>query len=95
MKKSPLDKWLFVRKINVWMFKVGGCVFMEPNFKPSFLTLIPAWVQLNYYILAIYTIYYYLDDPKRALVATIPLGRYVPVRSSTFNLLLSKELISQ
>lgn len=62
------------------MFKVGGCNFMEPNYKPSILTAIPAWVQLSYYVLAIYTIYYYIDDPKRALAATTPLGLYAPVR---------------
>lgn len=89
MKKCPLDKWLFVRKVNILMFKVGGCNFMEPNYKPSILTVIPAWVQLSYYILAIYTIYYYIDDPKRALVATTPLGLYTPVRVLTFIVFMS------
>lgn len=54
---------------------------MTPTYRPSLKTLIPAYLISNYLGLLIYTLYYYRNDPFRALQATPASGLYIPVSS--------------
>lgn len=77
--KSPHEKWFFVRKINSLMLIVFGCEFMEANYKPSIRSLTPVYLIANYFGLLVYTLYYYRNDPFRALEPTPAAGLYLPV----------------
>lgn len=79
LAKSPLEKWNFVRQINYKLLSVIGVQFMQADYKMHANTFIGVYLVLNYYILMIYTWYYYRNDPYRALISTPALGTFVPV----------------
>lgn len=78
LAKSPLEKWHFVRQINYYLFKIIGVDFMEKKYKVNILTLIPILLVLNYYVLLIYTWYYYRHNMYRALISSPALGTFIP-----------------
>lgn len=67
LAKSPLDKWLFIRKINIFLLQLVGAQLMEADYKLNFKTLIPLYLMLNYLSLLTYTLFYYRHTPFRAL----------------------------
>lgn len=79
LAKSPYKKWLFVRNGLAFVLSTCGCNALDPHYKTSFRALINVYVFLNYFGLLIYTLYYYRDDPFRALQATAPIGFMAPV----------------
>lgn len=76
LEKTPYEKWLFVRNINVFMLGVVGCEVVEPNYKPNLKTLIPMYMQVNYFVLLAYTCYYYWDKPFFPLVGSAASGEF-------------------
>lgn len=81
--RSPLEKWLYVRQLNIFLLKLVGVQFMEANYKFHWKTWIPMYLGLNYFTLSIYTGYYYWGEPFKALQSTTMSGLMVPVRSIT------------
>lgn len=79
LAKSPHDKWFFVRNINTFMLTLFGCEFMEANYKFSIRSMTVVYLMVNYFGLLIYTLYYYWNDPYRALESTPASGVYLPV----------------
>lgn len=80
LAKSPLEKWLFVREINLFSMNMIGVGFMDVNYKLQWKTWIPIYLLVNYYSLMFYTCYYYWNEPVRAIEATIINGIMGPVR---------------
>lgn len=83
---TPLEKWKFVRKIHWFLLRVVGVEFMDRNYRISIRSTIPIYLQANYYILLVYTLFYYRYKPLKGLIATPALGFYVPV--SEFKLII-------
>lgn len=81
LAKSPLEKWLFIRKINIFLLQFIGAQFMEANYKLHFKTLIPLYLMLNYLSLLIYTLFYYRHTPFRAFQSTPMCEIIIPVKS--------------
>lgn len=79
MGKNPRGKWLAYRRINIIIMKIIGSHFMEPGFKLQLISWIPLGLVLNYSILLIYTLYYYRNEPFKALQATPAAGLIIPV----------------
>lgn len=79
MAKSPLEKWLFYRRIHSGLLKIIGVEFMEEDYRINALTFIPIFMQVLYYILMIYSMYYYRNQPKIAILSTILIGFFIPV----------------
>lgn len=79
LAKSPLEKWFFVRSVNVFAFEVIGTQFMKDDYKIHFQTFIPLYLMVNYFSLLIYTLFYYRNEPFRALQSTPMCGLMVPV----------------
>lgn len=77
--KSPLEKWDFVRQIQIILLKMFGLQILDSKFKAHFGTLLPFYLLFNYGGLLVYTLIYYRKDPLKALIATPPLGIYAPV----------------
>lgn len=66
------------------MLSVVGCEVVEPNYKPNLKTLIPMYMQANYFILLAYTCYYYWDKPFFALIGSAASGIFVPVSFNSY-----------
>lgn len=79
LAKTPLEKWHFIRQINYKLLKVVGVQIMRSDYKVHAKTFIGVYLVLNYYILMVYTWYYYRNDLFRALISTPALGTFVPV----------------
>lgn len=77
--KSPLDKWLHYRRLNIYLLELVGAGFMAENYKVQWRTWIPMYVGVNYFSLLIYTGYYYRNEPFKALQPTVITGIMVPV----------------
>lgn len=79
LSENPLEKWLYVRRFNVFLMKLIGVEFMEPDYKFNWKTLIPMYLGLNFFCLMLYTCYYFRDEPYKALQPTAVTGIMVPV----------------
>lgn len=51
---------------------------MEKSYRVSALTSIPILLVLNYYVLLVYTCYYYRHNVYRALISSPALGTFIP-----------------
>lgn len=79
LAKSPRGKWWVIRQSHCFMTKVIGCQVMQADFKLNINTLVPLYVQVNFYLLVLYTWYYYRNDLINALLVTPIFGLIVPV----------------
>lgn len=79
MAKSPLEKWRSFRQLHCFILRLIGVEFMEDDYKMSVNILIPIYLEANYYILLIYTLYHYRHEPFKALTPTPFLAIFVPV----------------
>lgn len=79
MRKSPYEKWYFIRNIHATLVKLVGVDVMNDNFKVNIRTLIPIYVEVNYLCLLTYTLIYYRNEPFKALIATPSMGILIPV----------------
>lgn len=80
MKKTPYEKWNFVRRFNVIMIDMIGAAVVEHDFKVTLKTLIPIYIEANFVCLLLYTLIHYRNEPFKGLVATPPIGVLIPVR---------------
>lgn len=78
--KSPHEKFLLVKSVNAFLLQFIGVDVMQDDFKIRFETWIPAYLCVNYFSLMFYSIYYYWDDPFRAIQSTPNSGQVIPVR---------------
>lgn len=79
LAKSPIEKWQYVHKINTFLLKMFGVEYTNAKYKPNFTSMLPISIQLDYWILLCYTVFYYRNEPVIALVPTPSVGIYVPV----------------
>lgn len=79
MAKTPLDKWKFFRKMHILILRLVGVQFMVEDYKINVFTIIPILLEANYYVLLVYTLYHYRNEPFKALIPTPFLGIFVPV----------------
>lgn len=77
--KSPYEKWLLIRNSSTFLLQFIGCNVMDPNFKRNIVTVVPALLALGYAISMFYTLFYYRDQPMRALQCLPSIGIIVPV----------------
>lgn len=84
-KKSPYQKFIFVRDCNNMLLSVVGCNFMHPKYRKSVLTLIPATLIVDYFALMFYTIYYYREHTLQALRSTTLASLILPVNAKKQN----------
>ena len=77
--KSPHQKWITVRKFNMFLLKLTGTHIMLPDWEKGIRLLIPAWLETNMFTLMLYTMFYYRNDPIKALDATTIISLMVPV----------------
>lgn len=87
LAKSPYQKWITVRKFNMYLLKLTGTHAMLPDWEKGIRLLIPLWLETNMLTLMIYTIFYYRNDPLKALDPTTLISLMVPVSffSKAFN----------
>lgn len=76
---SPMEKWQCIHKINQFLLKMFGVDYTNAMYKSNFNTLLPLFIQFDYWILLCYTLFYYRNEPLVALVPTPSVGIYVPV----------------
>lgn len=79
LEKSPREKWITVRGINIILLKFIGCEFMEAAYKLYFNTCIPMCLLIDYFAFLLYTLVYYRHQYFRALQATATCGLTIPV----------------
>lgn len=79
LAKRPHEKWMFIRQIHYHMCKVVGVEFMKCNYKMNINTIIPLYLQVDYYVLLVYSMFYYKNEPIKVLMATTILGFFIPV----------------
>lgn len=79
LKKSPLEKYLMVRRLNMFLLRLIGVDIMDEGYKFRFETWIPMYLVLNYFSLMFYTLYYYRNEPFRAIQSTPTSGQVLPV----------------
>lgn len=84
--QSPLEKWKFFRQIHFILLRLIGLEFMDENYKMNIKTLIPIYLEVKYYVLLIYTLYHYRNEPFKALISTLFVGIFVPVSLSILKL---------
>lgn len=82
LSKNPHEKWIYVRRFNIFLMEFIGCQFMEANYVLHFQTWVQMYISFNYFTLLIYTLFYYRNDPFRALQATPMCGLMIPVSAS-------------
>lgn len=61
------------------MLKAIGVQFMDPKYKMHLNTISPIFLQISFFSLLIYTIYYYRNEPLKAIHPSPALGFFVPV----------------
>lgn len=79
LEKNPREKWMLIRNINSFLMKFIDLNFMEFGYKITFKTFIPAFLSIKYFLCALYTLYYYRNEPSRSLQATVVSGLIIPV----------------
>lgn len=79
LAKDPLEKWNYVRNINSFLLKVIGCDFLNGNYTYTLNTLLPVFLFVDYFCLMLYTLYYYRNEPLKALESTPMAGIMFPV----------------
>lgn len=82
LRRSPKEKWLFVRDAGILVLRTTGVPVLDPNFKVYWYSYAAGFVILDVTISFIYSVWYYKDrDPIRGML-NIPLyfGVLVPVR---------------
>lgn len=77
--KTPLQKWQFIRSINIFILSFVGCGIMDSRFKLNLNSAIPSFLGTNYFGLMFYTLYHYRYEPLKALQSTPLLGLVIPV----------------
>lgn len=77
---NPFEKWIFIRELHSTVLKIVGAQFMDQNYRIHLNTCLPIFIQFNYYSLLFYTLFYYRNEPQRALMATPIMGFFIPVR---------------
>lgn len=85
--KNPREKWEFVRDVNIVPLSFLGFDFMSPNFELDWKAAIPVFVGLDYIISMFYAMFYYKNEPLRAMQSTPQLAVAIPV-SSTFDIMI-------
>lgn len=91
LAKSPYQKWITIRKLNIFLLKVTGTHLMSPDWQKGKRLWIPVWLEANLLTLMIYTIFYYRYNLMNALSATTMLSLMVPVSCFKFTLSLCTE----
>lgn len=73
MNRSPKRKWMFVRNIGEMFLKFIGTPFMDPRFKVSWYSYVPAIVLIDILLSFFYTVWYYFgnDTIKGFIVISI------------------------
>lgn len=79
LNKSPYQKWAYVFEIHRWLGSCIGCDFMDSYYKVSLNTWLPAIILADYFILMVYTLWYFRHDMFRGLMATPANGLIFPV----------------
>lgn len=79
LSKSPYQKWITVRKFNMFLLKLSGSHVMLPEWKCSIRFMTPGLVIANMFTLMVYTIFYYRNDLMMALQATVIIALVIPV----------------
>lgn len=98
LKRSPKEKWLFIRDAGILVLKTTGVPVLDPNYDIYWYSYAAGFVIFDVTISFIYSVWYYKDkDPIRGLL-NIPLyfGVLVPVKPiftfTNINLLILMKL---
>lgn len=76
---SPIEKWQFIHKIHRFLLKMFGVEGTRADYKPNINTLLPISIMFDYWMLLLYTLFHYRNEPLIALVSTPSIGIYAPV----------------
>lgn len=79
LNRSSKGKWLFIRNIGIVILKMTGVPILDPHYKVNWWSYGCAVGGINYSISLLYTLWYYADQPMRALQPFVLLGVLIPV----------------
>lgn len=84
LKKNPFEKYLVFRSIIIFLMRIFGCSIILDDFEITVVTIFPGFLVFDYFILMLYTVFRYREQPFRALQATPIFGIVFPVILSNF-----------
>lgn len=80
LRKTPREKWIFLRNIGVFLTRITGVAVLDPNYKIRWYSYIPITLFVDLFASLIYTLWYFADDPLRSIQAVpLILGVLAPV----------------
>lgn len=79
LKKSPKQKWLFIRDIGISILSLSGVPILDPNHKTYWYSYAVCGLTVDYTFSFFYTIWYYFDQPMKSLQSLPLLGVLIPV----------------
>lgn len=81
LNRSPRQKWELIRNATIFVHTPLGHTALDPNYKPSWLSLIPMLVPIDVFISFAYTIWIYRDEPMKGFLFTPLISVLVPVNT--------------
>lgn len=82
LNRSPRQKWKFVQTLGIYILKPSGVTFLDPNFKLYWNTYIPILLCIEMVVSYLYTVWYYIDTPVKAILIWSEIGLLVPVNKT-------------
>lgn len=79
LRRSPKEKWIFIRNIGIFFFKFTGAAFLDPKFKIWWYSYFGYIFVVDFSLTFLYTLWYYVDTPVKGLLPISLLGIIVPV----------------
>lgn len=99
--RSPKQKWLFMETIQIFLLKLIGLNFLDPNFKLNWRSFLIYFCAIDFFGSFIYTVCYYIEcgSPIEGFLAVPMLANMLPVMKFFFffqnhNLIISNPLNS-
>ena len=81
-KKTPLEKWLFIRNFGSNILKLNGLNSYDPGFRMRALSYVPGFAVLEVYVCLLYSIWWHKGDLHHVLMALSMFGSVIPVSSN-------------
>lgn len=84
-ESTPLRKFSLVSQIGAFFLSKIGINILDPNYEPSWRSILPGLALLSYFTLTMHTTlkYTYSNDALRAFLPYCVLGVVVPVSSAS------------
>lgn len=79
LKKRPYEKWLNVAKIVIFSGRLIGVPIMDKKYKVYWYSWLTVFIAMSYFAAVFYTMWYYADEPLKALQSTVIAGIIIPV----------------